>query len=269
MAVFIVVGVGAFQRLGIRSLIDLFSPRDRGSLSRVRLAFLCLPSAVLVSPAVIAAFDLSGFDVLRLRAKLGALFLGFVGATLAAVWVKHRTQAVGFLIVFPFVNGMAWLFWAAISPDTSSFWPGSPGGGHFGSWILFLASTGILAAVVANHEVSSRRSSSRLVLFGALSYAAASLITVAPGYLQPSYSIRDTSTELGRLLRSSASIQSQTAEGLFNGNALRYSYFPQRWTPSAGQLIDVAKWNLLRYIPVKMRGAEDDKEETAKPFASL
>ena len=44
---------------------------------------------------------------------------------------------------------------------------------------------------------------------------------------------------------------------------------PERWTPSAGQLIDVAKWNLLRYIPVKMRGAEDDKEETAKPFASL
>ena len=43
----------------------------------------------------------------------------------------------------------------------------------------------------------------------------------------------------------------------------------KRWTPSAGQLIDVAKWNLLRYIPVKMRGAEDDKEETAKPFASL
>ena len=45
--------------------------------------------------------------------------------------------------------------------------------------------------------------------------------------------------------------------------------FVRRWTPSAGQLIDVAKWNLLRYIPVKMRGAEDDKEETAKPFASL
>ena len=43
----------------------------------------------------------------------------------------------------------------------------------------------------------------------------------------------------------------------------------KRWTPSTGQLIDVAKWNLLRYIPVKMRGAEDDKEETAKPFASL
>ena len=43
----------------------------------------------------------------------------------------------------------------------------------------------------------------------------------------------------------------------------------ERWTPSTGQLIDVAKWNLLRYLPVKMRGAEDDKAETAKSFASL
>ena len=43
----------------------------------------------------------------------------------------------------------------------------------------------------------------------------------------------------------------------------------ERWTPSTGQLIDVAKWNLLRYLPVKMRGAEDDQEETAKPFASV
>ena len=43
----------------------------------------------------------------------------------------------------------------------------------------------------------------------------------------------------------------------------------ERWTPSTGQLIDVAKWNLLRYIPVKMRGAEDDKAETAKSFTSL
>ena len=43
----------------------------------------------------------------------------------------------------------------------------------------------------------------------------------------------------------------------------------ERWTPSTGQLIDVAKWNLLRDIPVKMRGAEDDTEETAKPVASL
>ena len=44
---------------------------------------------------------------------------------------------------------------------------------------------------------------------------------------------------------------------------------PQRWTPSTGQLINVAKWNLLRYIPVKMRGAEDDKEETAQSCASV
>ena len=29
----------------------------------------------------------------------------------------------------------------------------------------------------------------------------------------------------------------------------------ERWTPSAGQLIDVAKWNLLRYIPAPVSRA--------------
>ena len=43
----------------------------------------------------------------------------------------------------------------------------------------------------------------------------------------------------------------------------------KRWTPSTGQLINVAKWNLLRYLPVKMRGAEDDQEKTAQSFASV
>ena len=43
----------------------------------------------------------------------------------------------------------------------------------------------------------------------------------------------------------------------------------QRWTPSAGQLTDVAKWNLLRYIPVNMGEAEDDEEETTQSFPSL
>ena len=28
----------------------------------------------------------------------------------------------------------------------------------------------------------------------------------------------------------------------------------ERWTLSAGQLIDIVTWNLLRHIPVKMRG---------------
>ena len=43
----------------------------------------------------------------------------------------------------------------------------------------------------------------------------------------------------------------------------------ERWTPSAGQLIDVAKWNLLRYIPVNMGEAEDDEEETTQSFPRL
>ena len=51
--------------------------------------------------------------------------------------------------------------------------------------------------------------------------------------------------------------------------AARTEQEQERWTPSTGQLINVAKWNLLRYLPVKMRGAEDDQEETAQSFASV
>ena len=42
----------------------------------------------------------------------------------------------------------------------------------------------------------------------------------------------------------------------------------QRWTLSAGQLMDIVRWNLQRHIPVKMRGVEDDEEETTKSFTS-
>ena len=61
------------------------------------------------------------------------------------------------------------------------------------------------------------------------------------------------------------------SEGLTNEirRRLRGETRDERWTPSTGQLINVAKWNLLRYIPVKMRGAEDDKEETAQSCASV
>ena len=53
------------------------------------------------------------------------------------------------------------------------------------------------------------------------------------------------------------------------GAPATYEAGVQRWTPSPGQLINGAKWNLLRYIPVKMRGAEDDKEEAAQSFARV
>ena len=49
--------------------------------------------------------------------------------------------------------------------------------------------------------------------------------------------------------------ESRTLPGVFRARAfLMLGLFvcTQRWTPSVGQLIDAAKWNLLHYISVKV-----------------
>jgi hypothetical protein len=48
-----------------------------------------------------------------------------------------------------------------------------------------------------------------------------------PGYLDPHYSVRHTSRDLGRALADSKSIAVFRAEGLFNGNVLAYRSFDE------------------------------------------
>jgi hypothetical protein len=51
-----------------------------------------------------------------------------------------------------------------------------------------------------------------------------SLVGIAPSYLDPHYSIRDASRDLGKLLRDSSLIIALKSEGLFMENTLRYQH---------------------------------------------
>jgi hypothetical protein len=66
-----------------------------------------------------------------------------------------------------------------------------------------------------------------LALYAVL-YFAGALVSLAPGYLEPHYSIRDTSRDLGKLLGNSPSVVVARAEGLFNGNTVLYRSFDRR-----------------------------------------
>ena len=54
-------------------------------------------------------------------------------------------------------------------------------------------------------------------------------------------------------IRRSGDFDKEEAD-LEDGTSVDDTDFEERWTLSAGQLIDIVKWNLLRHIPVKMRG---------------
>jgi hypothetical protein len=61
-----------------------------------------------------------------------------------------------------------------------------------------------------------------------------SLIRIAPGYLEPRYTIRDASAALGRLLSDhTGAVGTIDGEGLFNGNRLRYTSIVKRTLGSA------------------------------------
>jgi hypothetical protein len=56
----------------------------------------------------------------------------------------------------------------------------------------------------------------------AIFYLAISLAEIAPGYLNPHYTMRNTSRDLGALFSGSGAIASIGADGLFNENDLPY-----------------------------------------------
>ena len=51
--------------------------------------------------------------------------------------------------------------------------------------------------------------------------------------------------------------------------ALGHGLYAQRWTPSVGQLIDAAKWNLLHYISVKEEEQKMTKRKRRNHSASF
>ena len=53
------------------------------------------------------------------------------------------------------------------------------------------------------------------------------------------------------------------------GNPCPLPFLYQRWTPSVGQLIDAAKWNLLHYISVKEEEQKMTKRKRRNHSASF
>ena len=224
LALSIAVGASVLQDFGLRriakSLEEVTGPAR--VLSRVLLA---LPTAAFLAPWLAStAAAMVGLDTERLRAKL----LCYLLAVAVVLWARNRWRgregATEFLLVFPVVASAGWLALDAAGMPGLSFWGGGAATTHLAVWSAFLTGTGVVAVILRRVTWDAARSRARLVTALAMGYLLVSLVNIAPSYLDPHYSIRDASRELGTLLRDSSFIITVASEGLFMENALRYHH---------------------------------------------
>jgi hypothetical protein len=188
-------------------------------------ALLALPTAVVLAPGLTDLAALAGIDPLRLRIKIACL----AGVLAVVTWVTLRRSfesgTVRVLLLFPVTASLGWL--ALREFGGGLFWHGDDPGRSVWQWSAAMAAAA--AFVVAG--LASRRATraGTVVAVGAIAYMTLSLIRIAPGYLEPRYTIRDTSAALGRLLSDySGAVGTIDGEGLFNGNRLRYTSIVKR-----------------------------------------
>jgi hypothetical protein len=114
-----------------------------------------------------------------------------------------------------------------------SLWPESAGGGHALRWgLLLIAGSAALAA--AGTSMWPRGAGGLAVVTAALVFGGLGLVRLAPGYLDPHFSMRDSSRDLGTLLSGvPGSIRTLGGEALFSDNRLRYGSILGREWPQA------------------------------------
>jgi len=162
------------------------------------------------------------------------ILLVLVGAAALVSRVLPRVAVVRFLVWLPPLWASGWLLVERLTVAGAPFWPDAAGSGQAPRWTLFLIAIAV-ALVFAAMPTWPRRAGGLAVVTAALLFGALGLVRLAPGYLDPHYSMRDSSRDLGRLLSGgvSGSIGTLGAEALFSDNRLRYrSVFGGHW-PSA------------------------------------
>ena len=223
MAVMITVGISLIQWVTFRKVVESFT-NGEGLSQILRLTILSLPIAVFASPLLASAVGLAGVDPVRLRFKLLCLVISLIAATFVAHRLKENKLAVGFYLICPLVAGTLWFSIQTLSQSGYAFWPSSDTQFHAAAWSMFLlVASGFTMPLVKATLQRGQTACRKCVTAFAMFYLTISLAGIVPSYINPSYSIKQTSRDLGRLLSASKKIVCWKAEGLFNGNSLSYT----------------------------------------------
>ena len=246
MTLCLIVGISIVQRSGLQPIIKFFGRLD-DIHAALWLPVLCLPTAIFFSPLADSAVAIFSMNPERLSSKIACLLFVFAGTVYVATRYRRNEDAIGFLLCFPLLGGAGWAMLSA-STNGYSFWPSAGSPFHFvwygvGIFALSVAAI-ILGQPLVRLNLAAR---TRLVTAGALLAMLIALPSVAPGYIDPHYSMADTSRDLGKLLSSRSRISALRTEGLFNDNHLRYSSYT-RWAQGKPEALVLAFTDVKRVL---------------------
>ena len=235
MCITIAVGVGLLQRAGLMHAESAFG-ETRGFRGLVGLAFLSVPTATFVSPLLAQGGGLIGLDPLRLRTKVLTLAASVIVVTCFLEWNRRRQRRLTFFLLFPVLAALAWLVAQRTGLSDATFWP-TAAAPHALIWLALLLAA-MMVSVAATVRARNRASMMSLPTGIALSgtgYALLALVQLAPGYLSPHYTIRDTSRQLGTLFAGfPGTVATSGGDGLFRENKLHYWTLWRERMPSDG-----------------------------------
>jgi Dolichyl-phosphate-mannose-protein mannosyltransferase len=240
LAVIVTVGITQFQGAGLRGL-DTALSRLRGA-RRVGAALLvALPTSVVAGAALLSLGTVAGLDPERLRVRYAGVLLLLATVAGLILLQLHRGHGIGFLVWFPVCWAGGWLLAERLSLVSPSFWPGAEGGGTALRWLLLLA--GAAGAIGAARAGRWGRPAAAVALVAAAAlYAGLGVVRVAPGYLEPHYTMREASRDLGVLLaRVPGRIGAIGGDSVFSENRLPYrSLLGRRWPASPPDVLILA-----------------------------
>jgi hypothetical protein len=230
MAITIATGLGLLQRVGIARVEASWLAAD-GRLRWLALACLGLPTAVFAAPLVATALGAAGADPSRLRLKVATLVLCLLALSLVLERCRRAGRRPTFFLLFPVAATLAWLVGQRSGIVTAEFWP-TPSLRHPAStWVILVLAAALASAVIAVRGGGRWPSLGTSFVLAGTAYALLALAHLAPGYLAPHYSIRDTSRELDTLLAGfTGTVGSSGGDGLFRENTLRSrTIWGRRW----------------------------------------
>ncbi len=229
MAILITVGINLFQQTGVTKIVDSFT-KGKPVFNIFRACMLTVPTSVFLSPLLIFLLGqfLSSPD--RLLYKITCIILLTIVFTTLVFIIRYNKKIIYFFLIFPIVSGVCWQLLWAFSAGKYHFWTNSKSLFHPTVWTFTLLITLIASVVLVCIIYIYKQSPTmlkRAITFMSIFCLVISFVRISPCYLNPQYTIKNTSKNLGTLLSGVSGASSVACEGvssLFIGNSIPYRH---------------------------------------------